>query len=147
VSTASVFHIILAKKKIGEMSLSQEKRMKLNGYFRKELAYIHWQRKESLEEKLKGKSKDDLRVDEDYLNRLEKKTKKEMRGYGYTNPEIEGLEKSAMFFGEMSFRVMHREEYRKEQKAIGVSEAATEKAIERASNSVFEVGESFLLDW
>lgn len=141
VSTASVFNIVLSMKQIDEINLVQEKRMKLNAYFRREFSFINWRHRE----RLSGDSK--RAFDENYLASRESDIKKEMRRYGYTTPEIESLQQSADFLGAMQFYTMHEEEYRRELKELGRSAAEIEEAIGNMRSTVLESRKPFSLRW
>ena len=119
--------------------------MKLNAYFRKELAYIiKWQHEDSAERKLTGKKPI---MSEDYLYNRKDEIEKEMVSYGYTSPEIKSLQLNADSLSAMMLYVAHEAEHRKELKEWGCSDMEIEQAVKEASSVVLESHKPFSLNW
>lgn len=144
VSTASVFHIILSKMQIDEIVLAKQKRMKLNAYFRNELAHINCRHRKL--ERAASNDKPSYWRDVDFLNKDEDRVNEEMKRCEYTTLEIDRLKMGANSFGYTYFILSNEKEYRKEQKEFGYSDEEIERDVKEALSLMIEFVKPFSLD-
>ena len=152
ISTASVFHIVLAWKQIEEIDIARYKKMELNAFFREKLSFIRCRFLE-IEKKLSPDDADNEKSagwrhyerEYDSIYERKKETEEEMKRCGYTTLEIETLKNSADLFGSIQLKLSNLDEYRKERKEFGFKDEEIEKEIDELWTFFSESREPFLL--